>query len=58
MKLFTIDDNGITCMSDTGLKEARHRITATQQSHRGKDEEDGGKIFRSAHHSPKSNEKL
>ena len=45
-------------MSDAGLKEARHRITATQQSHHGKDEEDGGKIFRSAHHSPKSNEKL
>jgi hypothetical protein len=58
MKLFTIDDDGVICMSDAGLKEARHRITATQQSHHGKDEKDGGKIFWSAHHPPKSDEKL
>ncbi len=58
MKLFTIDDDGVIGMSDAGLKEARHRITATQQSHHGKDKEDGGKIFWSVHHSPKSDEKL
>jgi hypothetical protein len=40
MKLFTIDDDGVICMSDAGLKEARHRITATQQSHHGKDKQD------------------
>ena len=58
MNLFTIDNDGVICMSDAGLKEARHRITATQQSHHGKDEKDCRKIFWGVHHSPKSDEKL